>query len=142
MLRRLNDSEKGYNVTCLHGHEECEGNVQELCAVSRADSQEDWWNFLQCVNFEGKDSVGDKALAERCAGVANIPWEDETSNGVTTRRGVKGCVESQEGKDLLRASVKQSQKLGIECVVSVWWIASLLIVFVSLQKELHDHDQW
>lgn len=119
-------------MTCLHGPEECEGNVQELCAMNHADTQEDWWHFLQCLNFEGKDQVGDKALAKRCAGVALIPWEDEKKGGVTTRQGIKRCVESQEGKDLLRASVKRSQALGIECVASVWLFASLLMAFTPL----------
>ena len=41
MLHRLNESVKEYPVTCLHGLEECAGNVQKLCAVNHADTQED-----------------------------------------------------------------------------------------------------
>jgi len=117
---KINDSDSDYGVTCMHGTDECEGNVQELCAVSRASSQEDWWHFVQCLNYEGKGKVGDKALAQRCAGVAYIPWDDEENDG-ETRKGIKGCIEAQEGKDLLKESVKQSQKLGIEksCTIMI-----------------------
>ncbi|KAF8592171.1 hypothetical protein K439DRAFT_1610579 [Ramaria rubella] len=117
----LDDSDEEFGVTCMHGVQECRGNVQELCAIDRAASQEDWWHFVQCLNFEGKEQVGDAALAERCAGVASIPWDDEISEGETTRRGMKSCVESEEGSDLLKASVKQSQDLGIEksCTIMI-----------------------
>lgn len=77
--------------------------------MDRASSQQDWWHFVQCVNFEGKDNVGGLALAKRCAGLAYIPWEDEVGH-----RGMRSCVESREGRDLLKASVRQTENLGIE----------------------------
>jgi len=106
---KINDSDSDWGVTCMHGSQECQGNVQELCAINRSQSQEDWWQFVQCLNYEGKDQVGDKALAERCAGVASIPWDDEDG-----RKGMKGCVEGDEGKELLKASVRRSKDMGIE----------------------------
>ena len=78
-----------------------------------ANTQQDWWNFVQCLNFEGKEDVGDPALAERCAGLTYIPWTDE-KRGDVTRSGVKSCASSQYGRDLLTASVQQTQRLGIE----------------------------
>jgi Gamma interferon inducible lysosomal thiol reductase (GILT) len=112
MPRRLNDADPDFGVTCMHGVEECRGNVQELCAMHVADTQEDWWNFVQCLNFEGREDVGDPGLAERCAGLTYVPWYDET-DGARTRTGIKSCAEGQQGKDLLKASVIQTQRLGI-----------------------------
>jgi Gamma interferon inducible lysosomal thiol reductase (GILT) len=94
----------------MHGVEECRGNVHELCAMNRAQSQQDWWNFVQCLNFEGKVEIGDPMLAQRCAGLAYIPWDDQTDGG----RGIRSCIESQEGVELLKASVRQTESLGIK----------------------------
>lgn len=35
-----------------HGPSECDGNVQQLCVRDGSTSQKDWWNFIQCQNFE------------------------------------------------------------------------------------------
>lgn len=112
MHRRINGSEPEFGVTCKHGVQECRGNVQELCAMKLANRQQDWWNFVQCLNFEGKEDVGNPVLAERCAGLSYVPWND--MHGNTTRRGIRSCVYSLEGRELLEASVEQSQRLGIE----------------------------
>lgn len=81
--------------------------------MTHANSQQDWWSFVQCLNFEGADDIGSPGLAERCAGLTYIPWNDETT-GNTTHKGIKSCVDSEEGKNLLKTSVTQSQSLGIE----------------------------
>jgi len=112
MHRRLNASDADYGVTCMHGVQECRGNVQELCATHVAHAPQDWWNFVQCLNFEGKEDVGDPALAERCAGLTYVPWNGD---------GIKSCVDSREGRELLRASVERTQRLGIEksCTIMI-----------------------
>jgi len=73
-IGRLNESEPDYGVTCMHGREECRGNVQQLCAA-KYSSQEQWWKFVQCQNLEGKPHVGEPELAKRCANDAGIDWE-------------------------------------------------------------------
>lgn len=35
-----------------HGSGECDGNVQQLCVSQHVDSQKEWWQFIQCQNFE------------------------------------------------------------------------------------------
>ncbi|KAF8477879.1 hypothetical protein JB92DRAFT_3091411 [Gautieria morchelliformis] len=115
---KLNNADPDFGVTCKHGVAECRGNVQELCAMHVANTPQDWWNFVQCLNFEGKEDVGDPGLAERCAGLTYIPWYDMT-DGTSTRMGIKSCAEGQQGKDLLKASVTQTEHLGIKTSCSI-----------------------
>src|ERR1700722_7859140 len=44
---RINGSEPAWGVTCMHGPNECAGNVQQLCAEMYTPSE--WWNFVQCM---------------------------------------------------------------------------------------------
>jgi hypothetical protein len=95
-------------VTCPHGPLECDGNIHELCAINLASKQQNWWEFLQCLNFAGKDNVGDPGLAQKCADVANLLWKDQDGS-----QGIQSCVEGGMGERLLRESITQSGKLGI-----------------------------
>ncbi|GJJ07105.1 hypothetical protein Clacol_001305 [Clathrus columnatus] len=107
-IAKKDSSDATYGVTCMHGVEECAGNVQELCAIHLTQNQKQWWSFVQCLNYEGRWNVGNIDLAEKCAGVAEIPWEDEGEES-----GMKTCIESDVGKNLLVSSLTQTQKLGI-----------------------------
>ncbi|KAF8524610.1 hypothetical protein BU17DRAFT_42816 [Hysterangium stoloniferum] len=120
----------GNTVTCLHGPMECTGNIHQLCAMDLAPEQQTWWEFLQCLNFEGKDNVGDPELAQRCAGVANIPWEDQNGS-----QGMKSCVESAKGERLLRKSVAHSASLGITKSCSIMISGKIRCIHDSTWKD-------
>lgn len=112
-------------VECRHGEQECQGNVQELCFMHKLRSsprsaagrgeeynlspsaaQKTWWEYVQCLNYEGAGKIGQVALAKKCAGiVGGVEWEGEG--------GVAECVEGKEGKELLKKSIRNSRKLGI-----------------------------
>lgn len=89
-------------VICKHGPRECEGNVQQLCASAHLD-QAAWWPFVTCQNRQPL-RIGSNELAEECAREVGSDWEGE----------VRGCAESEEGRERLRASVMQTQALGVE----------------------------
>lgn len=97
----------------MQGVEECAGNVQELCAIHLSENQKQWWSFVQCLNYEGRSNIGNVDLAEKCAGVAEIPWDDE--------KGIKTCIEGDVGKKLLISSLTQTQNLGITYVYLPSW---------------------
>lgn len=93
----------------MHGTEECAGNVQQLCAAKYA-TREQWWDFVQCQNFEGRAQIGKPEVALKCAGVAQINWE---TSGVGHCAGLDGSGKGPEGVALLRESVQLSHDLGI-----------------------------
>jgi len=116
-IGKLNASESDFGVTCMHGPEECAGNVQELCA-SKHLPQEQWWNYLQCQNFHGRPKIGTPKVALECANVADFNWQD---SGVGECAGLDGEGKGEEGVQLLKASVQKSQDLGIQksCTVII-----------------------
>ncbi|KAF7292488.1 hypothetical protein HMN09_01233000 [Mycena chlorophos] len=106
----LNSSEPEFGVTCMHGPQECVGNVQQLC-VAKYSSK--WWEFVQCQNRYGRYRVGDEDVAVECGEEIGIEWE-------TSQAGIC-AVDSGEGVELLKKSATQGQALGIakSCTVLI-----------------------
>lgn len=113
MSDRPNKSEPVYGVTCMHGQEECAGNVQELCAAKYHPTSE-WWPFVQCQNFQGRDNIGTPKTALRCAKAAGIDWEHGKAGQCAGEDG-----RGSEGIQLLQQSVKDSIAVGIRYVLSM-----------------------
>jgi hypothetical protein len=99
-------------MRCMHGAQECAGNVQQLCAQAYHDTDA-WWAFVQCQNAAGRYAVGDAALARRCARAAGLDWEDAPA-GRCAAIG-RGSA-SAEGRARLRESVARTRAMGIEYV--------------------------
>jgi len=100
-----NRSEPEYGATCKHGPGECLGNIHELCAIAHTPSSQQWWPFLQCINYEGSGRIGLDKVSRDCAAVSGIDWEGS---------GIAKCVSGKEGKKLLRKSIKRTKKMGIK----------------------------
>lgn len=49
---RLNSSDEDFGATCMHGPEECAGNVHQLCA-QKYSPLANWWEFVNCNNYQG-----------------------------------------------------------------------------------------
>ncbi|KAI1795114.1 hypothetical protein LXA43DRAFT_1110669 [Ganoderma leucocontextum] len=107
-IGKLNSSDPDFGVTCMHGQNECAGNVQELCAIKYAPFER-WWEFVQCQNFQGRYEVGKPATALKCANSAKLDWENS------------GDGKGEEGLSLLQQSVQETNLLGIEksCTVII-----------------------
>ena len=101
-----------FGVACLHGPKECAGNVHELCAIKHLE-QNQWWSFLKCLNFEGRNKIGEPDVALKCAETANFDW---MSSGVGACAGEDGSGKGKEGVLLLQESVRANQEMGIEYV--------------------------
>ncbi|KAF5364292.1 hypothetical protein D9756_000634 [Leucocoprinus leucothites] len=108
-VAKFNKSDPEFGMTCLHGKEECAGNVQQLC-VAKYATPEQWWSFVQCQNFGGREAIGSPEVALRCASVAQIDWE---TSGAGQCAGLDGSGKAPEGVKLMHESVKLGQTLGI-----------------------------
>jgi len=96
-------------VDCLHGPLECAGNIHQLCVKRYAP--DDWWHFVHCNNFQGKENVGKPETAFTCAKSAGIDWE---TSGVGQCAGLDGSGKGAEGVRLLHESIKVAEEMGLE----------------------------
>ncbi|KAF8655252.1 hypothetical protein AX16_003155 [Volvariella volvacea WC 439] len=108
-IGKIDPTDTDFGVKCLHGPEECAGNVQQLC-VAKYASPSNWWEFVQCQNYEGRDKIGLPDLALKCARTAEINWEE---SGVGECAGITGDGRGAEGIRLLQKSVNETQRRGI-----------------------------
>lgn len=114
-IAKPNPSDETYGATCLHGVEECAGNVHELC-VAKYHPTSEWWTFVQCENYQGRGQVGLPDTAAKCAGVAGFEWENDRARKCAGDNG-----HGHEGVRLLQESVKTSMQLGIKksCTIMI-----------------------
>ncbi|SPC68168.1 probable conserved hypothetcial protein [Ustilago sp. UG-2017b] len=135
-----NDKHSKYGASCMHGDQECQGNIQQLCVqdalnpvragqdfdLSPSAAQKRWWNFLQCQNFAGVSKIGDEELAQRCLRVVNGPeWHKD---------GIAKCVHGKQGRKLLQNSIKASKHSNLT--------RSCTIVFEGGNKCVRDGNAW
>jgi len=81
--------------------------------VAKYTNPTDWWSFVHCQNYQGRDRIGIPDVALNCAKVVGIDWE---GGGAGDCAGADGSGRGTEGVGLLQESVKATKALGIECV--------------------------
>lgn len=96
----------------MHGPEECAGNVQQLC-VNKYAPFTNFWEFVKCQNYQGRENIGTPEVALKCAKTADIDWE---VGGAGRCAGLDGSGKGSEGVALLRASTTLGHELGIQYV--------------------------
>lgn len=134
---RLDSSEPDFGVKCMHGAEECAGNVQQLCVAKYEPTF--WWEFVQCQNYEGRQNIGNPALALKCARVTGIDWETSKAGKCA---GLDGSGRGAEGVGLLKESLALGQKLGIEYVTDTNFPGNgSLLNWNDFQKKLYCTHQ-
>jgi hypothetical protein len=101
----------------MHGAEECVGNVQQLCVHKYAPFL-NWWEFVKCQNYQGRENIGKPEIALNCAQTAGIDWE---TGGPGVCAGLDGSGKASEGVARLRRSVILGHELGItkSCTVLI-----------------------
>jgi len=116
-IAKIDDSEPGFGVSCMHGPEECAGNVQQLCVHKYAPFK-NWWEFVTCQNYQGRDNIGEPDVALRCAEIADIDWE---TSGAGRCAGLDGSGKGSEGVALLKESVLLSKEMNVKksCTVLI-----------------------
>lgn len=95
-------------MTCRHGPAECTGNIHELCVASLYPSRAHWWSFVQCSNAHGRLEVGKEEVSKECALAGGLNWQK-----------IEDCI-AEEGEALLKASIVQTERLGIRLVHPVF----------------------
>jgi hypothetical protein len=136
LLNSLNGSDPDFGVTCMHGPDECAGNVQQLC-VAKHTPMRTWWEFVMCQNYHGRSDIGRADVALKCARIHNIDWEE---SGVGQCVGLDGSGKGKEGVQLLHDSVRVAQSLGIT-YVSAYLLLPSTSPDATLQQELHRRYQ-
>jgi len=106
---QLNSSVPDFGVACMHGTDECAGNVQQLC-VAKYTTPRKWWSFVQCQDYHGREQVGRPDVALKCAKTAGIDW---VNSGAGECAGIDGSGRRAEGVKLLQESVLATEVLGI-----------------------------
>jgi hypothetical protein len=99
--------------------------VQQLC-VAKYTNPTDWWSFVQCQNFQGRDRIGTPDVALNCAKTSGIDW---VNGGAGECAGVDGSGRGAEGVRLLQESVMATKALGIQCVSQ--YVDTLQLIDVS-----------
>ncbi|TFK28750.1 hypothetical protein FA15DRAFT_583530 [Coprinopsis marcescibilis] len=115
-------------VWCLHGPQECEGNIQQLC-VAKYTPFSKWWEFVQCQNYQGRYKIGLPSTALQCAEATHIDWEGS---------GAQACAEGDEGIQLLKDSIKLGNRLNITKSCTVLINEQKICVHDSTWKECEN----
>ncbi|KAG7096984.1 hypothetical protein E1B28_004379 [Marasmius oreades] len=116
-IANIDLSEPDFGVTCKHGPGECAGNVQQLC-VKKYSEFSQWWEFVNCNNFQGRSKVGLPETAFKCAKVAGLDWD---GNGIGKCTGPNASGTGAEGVALLKNSINLGKQMGltISCTVVI-----------------------
>ncbi|KAI0068706.1 hypothetical protein BV25DRAFT_1817615 [Artomyces pyxidatus] len=116
-VAKVNSSEPDFGATCMHGPDECAGNVQQLCAAKYTPLKT-WWEFVMCQNYEKREAIGRPDVALKCARAAGIDWE---TSQVGQCAGLDASGVEDEGVLLLHESIKATEALGIKksCTVVI-----------------------
>jgi len=127
-VAQLDPSAPDFGVECMHGPDECAGNVHQLC-VAKYTNQRNWWSFVQCQNYQGRDQVGKPEVALKCAKAVGIDWVE---SGAGECAGLDGSGRGAEGVKLLQDSVQVTKSLEIE--------KSCTILINGRQVCIHDGE--
>ena len=91
-------------VDCMHGPEECLGNIIELCAASLYPDPKIYLGFTMCLTRDYKD-IPTKSLVEDCALEHGINFDD-----------LNECAARDDGAfgmSMLQDSVRRSKKVSL-----------------------------
>ncbi|KAF8913888.1 hypothetical protein CPB84DRAFT_1757832 [Gymnopilus junonius] len=116
-VAKIDDTEPDFGVWCMHGRQECAGNVQQLC-VNKYAPFPNWWEFVKCQNFQGRENIGLPEVAFKCAETADVDLE---TSGAGQCIGSDGSGIGTEGVTLLQESTLLGKELGItkSCTVLI-----------------------
>jgi len=97
-------------VECMHGADECLGNIIELCAASLYPDPKRYLGFTMCMTRDYQH-IPQESLVSDCALEFGISF-DELNNCISKDNG-------QFGMNLLRESVKRSAEANVSTSCTV-----------------------
>ncbi|KAJ1917387.1 hypothetical protein IWQ60_007791 [Tieghemiomyces parasiticus] len=105
-------------VRCMHGPDECKGNVQQLCVADRYGADKAY-DFIYCQNHAVR-RIGTERLAASCAKSLGMGYMPELTD----------CVK-HDGDDLLRRSIHFSQESEVSQSCTVYVDQKLRCIYES-----------
>ncbi|KAJ3194256.1 hypothetical protein HK101_003142 [Irineochytrium annulatum] len=125
-IAKINSSAT-YGATCMHGDDECRGNILELCTRKVYPDTNKWLNFTRCLNKKYWD-IPDEGMTEDCA--------HENLGGPDALVDVTECMEGDAkiGQKLFLKSVKEAERLGVK--------KSCTIFINDEQRCIRDGGKW
>ncbi|POS86579.1 hypothetical protein EPUL_002245 [Erysiphe pulchra] len=103
-LSYIGEPTENDGIHCMHGPEECMGNIVELCAAKVYPNPRIYLGFTMCLTKEYKD-IPDRSLLEECALEYGIDFKK-----------LNECASKDNGHhgiELLRQSARHSMEVGV-----------------------------
>jgi len=99
-------SGKDGNFNCMHGPEECVGDIQQLCVQASA-TRDQLLDFVLC---QDNSQIDIPRNGEACAKRAGLDWT-----------AISACVNGDEGSKLMTESLASSTQkgIGVSCTVQL-----------------------
>ncbi|MFO0547046.1 MAG: thioredoxin domain-containing protein [Polyangiaceae bacterium] len=94
--------EKG-GLTSMHGPEEVDGDILQLCVMKHSAK---WLDFILCQNADQSE--------------VTTNWDECAKQLGISTHAIEKCAESAEGRDLLTASFKRAEALGVKGAPTVF----------------------
>jgi hypothetical protein len=116
-IHYIADANADGTFSSLHGQPEVDEDLRELCVMDLYPTGYKYMDYILCRNKDIKNTAW-----EACA----------TSNGMDAAK-IKACAEGAKGKELLTASLKSSQALGISA--SPTWLANNKVQFSGIDAQ-------
>ncbi|MBN2493784.1 MAG: hypothetical protein JXR96_04250 [Deltaproteobacteria bacterium] len=121
-------SEKDGEFKSLHGQDEVDENIRELCAIEHYPKGYRYMKYIWCRNRKIKDKNW-----KACTG----------ANGIRAET-IEKCASGEQGKRLLAEDLKLAQSLGVKA--SPTWLANNRYLFhgiapEAIKQELCKHNK-
>lgn len=110
-------SEKNGKFKSLHGQDEVDENIRELCAIKHYPKGYRYMKYIWCRNRKIKDKNW-----KACTGANGIKAEV-----------IEKCASGEEGKELLGNDIKLAKSLGV--TASPMWLANNRFLFHGIAPE-------
>jgi hypothetical protein len=92
---------------CLHGPDECAGDIIEICAYYlNASNEQGWWTMGLCMQTD-YENIPDNAQA--CAKKANVNWDK-----------IYSCSQSSLGASLFSQSIAVGNNMNVDATPTIF----------------------
>jgi len=94
---------------CLHGPDECVGDLLEICAYNltySAQNEYGWWKFCLCLQNDYEDIPNN---AQSCAQTANLNWDP-----------ILSCSKGSLGSSLFSQSIAFSNNMNVDATPTIF----------------------
>jgi len=104
----VGQNDGGGQFECMHGPDECVGNLIELCAhnLTAQSVPLGWWHMDVCMQ---SDYTNIPDNAQGCAQQANLQWDP-----------IVACSKDTQGDNLFAASIDVANNMGVDATPTIF----------------------